>query len=830
MTSKAFGEQNPTHDETPVSWQTWSDGSGSIVNVLGDPNWGKLILNTLGGEGRSAVYNLQNSASKIFSLSKNRYGTGSGSATLQLRGGSSLFLQDDSYPDWEDYVAPIYHDWQYAQTRATTATYYFVDATSGSDTNTGLSPSQAWKTISKVNATTFQPGNTILFKRGETWREQLTVPLDGLTINSYGSGVCPKIYGSTLVSSWNQTDLPGVSADIFSESFNATGYDNAGWTEVVGAGSTVDEDSTDIADSQGGSTQILKIDKVSPNFNAMTRKDITSASIVYMSGYVYISSYTLSNSQQVNLFELLDVGAVDCIACVLRRTTDSGNPVKLCLVLRGSIVGSYPSSGSINTGQWYKIGLKYDNTNLSYDFSVDGLSYASSSMASGNPVTRIKVGDNDNSRQFLGYFDEIYLSSLGYYSTSESLPDDCWKSDSVLLSSPTNIWFVETGGSISHSDKKGTMVGCVNEYDWYPHSSGYLVIYSPTDPNSRYSGIEASQRNHGVTHADVNDVSIQNLDVGFVSRDCIRPYENSGWNILSNELHHAGLLNAAEGAGINIHNPNIVVRGNIIHDCGNHGITITSDNGMMLGNYLIEDNTFYDNYHSDVDLQAPLCTYVGTTIIRYNYFYNTTNFDHANYGNGGIYVLGSSGCAITGIQIYYNELYRKAGTMVLIRDLVTDPVIYNNTIYGTLPGSAQYSSGIHISTQGTYSPSGAIIKNNLVEDVRDACFNTGSLTFISQCDNNLYYQSASGTAIYAQIASTAYHFNDQVAYKVDSGFDTNGLWENALLVDPTDEDFSLQIGSPCRDNGVNVGITLDIDGVSVPQGVGVDIGAHEHIA
>jgi hypothetical protein len=52
------------------------------------------------------------------------------------------------------------------------ATYY-VDATSGKDTNTGLSQTTAWKTIAKVNASRFEPGDQILFKRGEGWRECL---------------------------------------------------------------------------------------------------------------------------------------------------------------------------------------------------------------------------------------------------------------------------------------------------------------------------------------------------------------------------------------------------------------------------------------------------------------------------------------------------------------------------------------------------------------------------------------------------------------------------------------------------------------------------------
>lgn len=52
---------------------------------------------------------------------------------------------------------------------------YYVDATNGSDRYDGSSPTYEggntgpWKTIERVNRTRFSPGDSILFKRGETW-------------------------------------------------------------------------------------------------------------------------------------------------------------------------------------------------------------------------------------------------------------------------------------------------------------------------------------------------------------------------------------------------------------------------------------------------------------------------------------------------------------------------------------------------------------------------------------------------------------------------------------------------------------------------------------
>ena len=77
---------------------------------------------------------------------------------------------------------------------------YYVDATGGSDANNGLSSLTPWKTIARVNATSFGPGDTILFKGGETFRGSL-VPSSGstagyVTYSSYGKWVKPKLLGA----------------------------------------------------------------------------------------------------------------------------------------------------------------------------------------------------------------------------------------------------------------------------------------------------------------------------------------------------------------------------------------------------------------------------------------------------------------------------------------------------------------------------------------------------------------------------------------------------------------------------------------------------------
>jgi hypothetical protein len=74
------------------------------------------------------------------------------------------------------------------------ATDYYVSP-SGSDSNPGTSPEQAWATIDKVNLTTFVPGDSILFEGGQTFNGSIQLDASDsgtaaspVAISSYGTG------------------------------------------------------------------------------------------------------------------------------------------------------------------------------------------------------------------------------------------------------------------------------------------------------------------------------------------------------------------------------------------------------------------------------------------------------------------------------------------------------------------------------------------------------------------------------------------------------------------------------------------------------------------
>ncbi len=83
------------------------------------------------------------------------------------------------------------------------AASYHLDATSGTDDGDGLNPGTAWRSLGKVNAFTFQPGDSLLLKAGSAWEGQLHPLGSGtaghrITLDRYGEGPKPAIHGGGI--------------------------------------------------------------------------------------------------------------------------------------------------------------------------------------------------------------------------------------------------------------------------------------------------------------------------------------------------------------------------------------------------------------------------------------------------------------------------------------------------------------------------------------------------------------------------------------------------------------------------------------------------------
>jgi hypothetical protein len=75
---------------------------------------------------------------------------------------------------------------------------HYVDSAEGDDSLDGATPETAWKTLDKVNAATFAPGDSLSFRASGRWTGQLAPRGSGeagspIVIDRYGSGALPLI-------------------------------------------------------------------------------------------------------------------------------------------------------------------------------------------------------------------------------------------------------------------------------------------------------------------------------------------------------------------------------------------------------------------------------------------------------------------------------------------------------------------------------------------------------------------------------------------------------------------------------------------------------------
>jgi hypothetical protein len=98
---------------------------------------------------------------------------------------------------------------------ASASTYYVSN--SGNDFSPGILESQPWQTIEKVNNSVFQPGDSILFEKGDVWHGQIKPVSSGIEGNpikfeTYGEGEKPIIINGKFFpagSSWSGPNAEG---------------------------------------------------------------------------------------------------------------------------------------------------------------------------------------------------------------------------------------------------------------------------------------------------------------------------------------------------------------------------------------------------------------------------------------------------------------------------------------------------------------------------------------------------------------------------------------------------------------------------------------------
>lgn len=86
------------------------------ATVAGDADWGKLQV-TDGTPDYGPVVDRGEANEQIFTVTLNKYGSGSGAVNVFIRGSAAGFAQHDVSPAWQAYTEPVQDAWRYIQVK-----------------------------------------------------------------------------------------------------------------------------------------------------------------------------------------------------------------------------------------------------------------------------------------------------------------------------------------------------------------------------------------------------------------------------------------------------------------------------------------------------------------------------------------------------------------------------------------------------------------------------------------------------------------------------------------------------------------------------------------
>jgi len=539
---------------------------------------------------------------------------------------------------------------------ASAATYY-VDSTGGLDSNAGTDIDHPWKTASKVNGSSFSPGDSVLFKRGQVWRESLTIPSAGstgnpITYGAYGSGnEKPIFYGSDNLGTYASYNGSNYMINSSFENFTGTADD-----EVADTFSNYAINTNTFAESTNsppdGTYDLRLYD------NGPTNGQIRQTGISLPAG---------------KTFAILCKHRSDgTAAAVYSIRQESGSQLYLQTNGTWAAGSAYLSLGLASQTNWTQTAIRYFTTpndyNGTYWLSINNVTNSSSAY-----VDDFRVELYEWSNTTGDEYKIVHTNSSG------------WSDQPVLAAWLNNgTWQRLTRGT----------AGSLNAGEWdYVFPYFYINLGAGVDPSGQQ--IEVSNRFDVISLADKSYVTLDNLSAMFGEDNGIDLGGTESNDIISN-CYVFGNGND----GINGHGTitDVLIQSCEVRENGQgRGIGGAPGDGISFHESCtgtIEDNTVIDNDKAGIDN-------IDATV-----FISRRNFLKHNAAN--LLVGGST----TGTHSFYDNvvvveaddtcgLWQNNGSTATMH-------AYNNTIFGSGSGT-----GIIIGTGAKTVD----LKNNIITDL-----------------------------------------------------------------------------------------------------------------
>lgn len=726
-------------------------------------------------------------------------------------------------------------------------TYYVDTASTGGDgTTTATSGAQAAFATVAAAATAVtgdQHGNSLLFNRGNTWREQFVVGASGtaagqFTIGAYGTGAAPIISGSTALSSFT-SEAGGTNLLSNPEDFSQ-------WSP---SGATVTANVSTVLTPDGTTTADALVPDATANPHTIAAEFTGSVDTPYtFTCYVRAADYTKP-------WVLLGIFYYDA----------AWTPVHMSLgyfSLAASTVSdgaNYTTSYSVaQPNNWRRIGL----TATSPGAFTHAIATIYAAEASGDPTFE---GDASKVHSY-------YYGAKVEQATAPTVYGTAYYKGSISTESK----YVTSDGSPLHRvTAKYAM--CANSFWWDdPNDRLYFRLSGLDDPAGHT--IEAAQRDWGIVLYNKDYVTITDFTVKGTNTFPIYAFRDADRNagiVLSNILIDGAadgiFINSGESScsissvtvtktnsvaetylgGINVANFDGEINDCTVHDAWTNGIM-----NLGVGDTVINRATIYNIGSGQFKANGGIGTInSGSTIINDSLVYNCAddgiNFSgtsvgtinrtisHTN-GNSDISPTNYSGDGFTAheaavVHLNYCVAYNNYKSGAGFSNSGVGNTIYNCTFYNNYNtandmGTVFYgNTGILLhsaAAAGDWTVKNNITQGHSTEILITSDFVTNAVTLVS--DYNLFYDSRGGTAFH--YGGTDYNFAD---YKTASSLDGNSINADPLLTSL----YKLSQNSPAVDSGVAItglhtGSTIvggDAAGNMRLYGSGIDMGAYERV-